>query len=145
IQRNVALDADQFLGLDLEIGQVVERLLLPADRVEQSALVPGPAGEDFGVVPFQDRVDLLDGRGEVAGHLGGVEHEQAFVDVGWHRSLPVLGYGQVGSPRGGCCSPSPSPSFGLGFFLPPPSPSGLLKRFMQASIPWFSLTLTAWA
>src|SRR2546423_14438585 len=53
--------------------------------------VPGPAGQDFGVVPFQDGVDLLDGRRQVAGHLGGVEHEQAFVDVGWHRSLAFLG------------------------------------------------------
>src|SRR6516162_11052932 len=105
------------------------------DGVLKLALIPLAAGQDFGLVALQERVQLFGGRGHVAGNFVRVEKEHALVDIGWHRgSLACVGWAESSRPtvvEWWASKTRPTLRWHSLYFSAAPA----LKRFMHASIP----------
>ena len=90
VQGKVMLNGGELSAIQLEVSQVVQAFLLTIYRITKAAFIPRPACQDFRLVFFKDRVNLLRGRRHVTGYFVCVEKKQALVNIGCHIRFPLL-------------------------------------------------------
>ena len=88
VERDLAIQVDQFTALQAEVREPVRTLALTVDLVRQATLFPKAASEDFAASLLGHGRDGARDSARIATEPVGIENEHRFVNVLCHVAAP---------------------------------------------------------